>query len=172
VEELFGLLNILFGVVLDTTIQATKEDQETMIIEMKQHEELFCRRLTDIVSGADTFGRGTLSWIDLKRYMRNPELRYHLQCMNVIISTAFAVFRLLMQCSPDDAVEISDFVKGLLHYQGPATQVDAATLLNQMDLQQIRMRSFCNCLHSEFERLHAQIDQLYDIVAVPTPVEI
>jgi len=136
----FGLLNVLTGVVVESTKNMAEVDRDLVIEEAMDHEASFANDLKRFfeklivesdpdrkpIDGIPAKDRRLQSSV-LKATLDNNRVYHYLSSIGVEPKDAWHVFQLMKTKNKDVVVE--DYVKGLLYYQGPARSVDLAMLM-------------------------------------------
>jgi len=155
----FGLLNILTGVVLESTVKASEDDRESVIEAERENELSYTCKLKQLLESADTDGTKGLSWEELHEHLNDTTIRHYLKSLEIVPSTALSVFQML-QKEDRSEVTVDDYIDALLHYQGPAMHVDVAKLIKEATLQKQRWAAFVGYTSLQFKEIQGSLDTL------------
>jgi len=135
----FGLLNVLTGVVVEGTKHAGDVDRDLIIEEAMEQEQSFANEIIRFFSqmiiddehpGMDLKGVDTekldLKPALLKETLADNRVHFYLASIGVLANDAWHCFELLHTEGP---VNVKEYVKTLLYYQGNARSIDVALVL-------------------------------------------
>lgn len=139
---MFGILNIIVGVVCDSSLQTAIADkkQERKIIE-KDRQRVF-QQLRDIFEEADADGSGTLTLQEVVEATLKPEIYSKLKLIGFPVDNPSEVFELL-DFDETGELAIEEFITGCNRMRGQAKSKDLLVAQVEMD----RMRKH----YDEFE---------------------
>lgn len=124
----FGMLNVLTGIFVETAMDAMNNDRDNMIQSQIEERESLISTISNVFRSTDTDGSGMLSEEEMELLLQDGELRAYLEAIGIDSTEAKGFFQLL----DDDAsgtVSIDEFVTGFLRLKGGAKAVDMVSLM-------------------------------------------
>jgi len=115
---MLALLNVVTGVFVESALKSAKEDRDMYML---QH-------MRSLFSWADTDKNGTLSWSEFERQLQNPNMEEFFASIDVDLSEAEGVFRLLDNDESGE-IDLDEFLNGCLGLHGPAKAIHLSTLM-------------------------------------------
>merc|ERR1712003_489360 len=139
----------------------------------------------NVLRSVDKDDTGTISKQELMEHLRSDEIDAYLKTLDVTVSDAQGVFKLL-DVSGMGEVNIDEFVLSLMRFQGSARAVDVATLLYEGKRNEARWNAYMDYIEEQFDvlrsRLHidsarlesvqAHVDKTPVVRAFSTPIAI
>merc|ERR1719329_1002657 len=86
------------------------------------------QHMRSLFSWADTDKNGTLSWSEFERQLQNPNMEEFFASIDVDLSEAEGVFRLLDNDESGE-IDLDEFLNGCLGLHGPAKAIHLSTLM-------------------------------------------
>jgi len=119
----FGLLNIIVGVVVETTLTTASQDQVKQRKMRDRDRQMVFSQLREIFSAADTDGSGTLTIEEVEDAVNKPEIYNKLKMIDFPVDDPEQIFVLL---DYDDSGEltIEEFITGCMRMKGTAKSKD------------------------------------------------
>jgi len=124
----FGMLNVLTGIFVDSAISAMNNDKDNMIVSQLEERTALISSICSVFRNSDTDGSGLINEEEMNVLLKDNEVTAYLNAIGIDISEARGLFQLL----DDDAsgtVSIDEFVTGFMHLRGCARAVDMVSLL-------------------------------------------
>jgi len=124
----FGLLNVLTGIFVETAMSAMNGDRDNMIQAQLEERENLISAITTVFMTSDTNGSGQMTEQEMDVILQDPEVVAYFHAIGVDTTEAMGLFQLL----DDDGsgtVSIDEFVTGFLRLKGSAKAVDMVTLM-------------------------------------------
>jgi len=124
----FGMLNVLTGIFVDTAMAAMNNDRDNMIADHVEEKNALISTISKVFESSDKDGSGMLTEEELAELLRNNEVMVYLNAIGIDSTEAQGLFQLL----DDDAsgtVSIDEFVTGFLRIKGGAKAVDMLSLM-------------------------------------------
>jgi len=118
-----GLLNIIVGVVVESTLNSAANNAEK---EGKEHVKMQAKVLDSlkmVFEEADTDGGGTLDRDELRRSMRKPHVRDRLKVLDIPVKDLDQLF-LVMDEEEVGEIDTERFFRGCSRLRGPALACD------------------------------------------------
>jgi len=124
---MFGMLNVLTGIFVDTAISAMNNDRENIIQTQIEDRDKLISSISRIFRRSDVDGTGFISEDQMESLLQDKEQRTFLNALGIDGTEARGLFQLL----DDDSgtVSIHEFVTGVLRLKGSAKAVDMLTLM-------------------------------------------
>lgn len=125
---LFGMLNILTAIFVESTCKLAEVDADLVIKEHMDRDNSAMNKIRNFLRTADVDGSGTISQSEFESRLDDPAFKAQLQLCDLNIHEARGIFQLLDVNEQGD-VGIEEFVYGLMRLKGGAKQVDIATMM-------------------------------------------
>jgi len=126
----FGLLNVLTGIFVDTAMSAMNNDRDNMIQSQLEERKALISTICRVFQNADTNDSGLLSENEIEVLLQDQELIAYLNAIGIDSTEAKGLFQLLDD-DQSGSVSIDEFVTGFLRLKGGAKVLDAVTLLHE-----------------------------------------
>jgi len=161
---LFGILNVLVGIIVRASMDIHNVDQEYVIQETITRHESHLKKMKRLLHGLDDDQSGTLSWAELQKHLRDKNVRAYLEVLDLNATDALYLFRLL-DAEASGQVTVDRFAMGCLRLKCQAKSIDVACVQYENRLMEDRM-------HERFKRLDKHIQTLRkDTSASTWPVQ-
>merc|ERR1712032_326938 len=125
---IFGVLNVLTGVFVDSAMRAAEQDREQAIAVSIEEQNSYVQKIKQIFYEADRDHSGTVSYEELKSLLQNQVVQVYLRTLGVEASEACGLF-VLLDADSSGSVCIEEFVSGCIRLKGEAKAVDVAYLM-------------------------------------------
>jgi voltage-gated sodium channel len=148
----FGLLNIIVGVVVESTLSTSeKDDSKVKRAEERDRSRVF-DHLREIFEAADEDGSGTLNLSEVQRAISKPEIYNKLKMIEFPVEDPKQVFMLL---DYDNSCELSidEFIAGCIRMKGSAKSKDLLAAQVAVDA----MKRHYSLFEKEMEELQGKI---------------
>merc|ERR1719343_1219301 len=153
----FGLMNILTGLFVANTKEVSQVDRDLVIRSQLKDRKSFANQLKAVLRSIDKDDSGSISKKELLEHLSSPEFYAYLKTLDVTVSDAQGVFKLL-DVEGKGEVNIDEFVLSLMRFQGSARAVDVATLLYEGKRNEVRWNAYMDYIEEQFDvvkkRLH------------------
>eukprot|EP00929_Paragymnodinium_shiwhaense_P048107 TRINITY_DN24371_c0_g1_i2.p1 TRINITY_DN24371_c0_g1~~TRINITY_DN24371_c0_g1_i2.p1 ORF type:complete len:892 (+),score=167.30 TRINITY_DN24371_c0_g1_i2:39-2678(+) len=146
----FGLLNILTGIIVEHARDSLTVDRELGIQLALQNKQSMEKDLMELTQHWDINGDGQLSHDELLKHLQDEEFVAELTDLNLTVDEAIGVFKLIDPHSTGTA-SIDTFVRALLRFAGSASHIDVATMLFEMKRGEIRQESYMIYTQQQFD---------------------
>lgn len=125
---MFGLLNVLTGIFVETAMNAMNGDKDNMIQAQMEERESLISAITTVFMDSEKEVSGQMTEHEMDVILRDPEVVAYFNAIGVDTTEAMGLFQLL---DDDDSgtVSIDEFVTGFLRLKGSAKAVDMVTLM-------------------------------------------
>merc|ERR1712019_306423 len=152
----FGLMNILTGIFVANTKEVSEVDRDIVIRAQLKDRKSFANQLKTVLRSIDKDGSGSISKKELMEHLSSPEFFGYLKTLEVTVTDAQGVFKLL-DVNGTDEVNIDEFVLSLMRFQGSARAVDVATLLYEGKRNEARWNAYMDYIEEQFDALKARL---------------
>lgn len=146
----FGLMNILTGLFVANAKEVSQVDRDLVIRAQLKDRKSFANQLKECLRSIDTDDNGTISKDELIEHMSSADLYAYLKTLDVTVSDAQGVFKLL-DVNGTGEVNIDEFVLSLMRFQGSARAVDVATLLYEGKRNEARWNAYMDYIEEQFD---------------------
>lgn len=127
---MFALMNIITGIFVEFAVSSAHNDKDEVIAEEISLQTHSTKELLRLFKLADCNDDGTISSAEFLKVMERPEVRAIFARMDVEVSKAFGIFKLLDKESKD-ALTPEEFVTGVIRLKGNAKTIDLVTLMHE-----------------------------------------
>merc|ERR1712019_237289 len=141
-------------------------DRDLVIRSQLADQRSFANQLKNVLRSIDKDQNGTISKQELLEQLRSAEVGAYLQTLDVTVSDAQGVFKLL-DVNGVGEVGIDEFVLSLMRFQGSARAVDLATLLYEGKRNEARWNAYMDYIEEQFDvvkkRLHIDTSRVGNV---------
>merc|ERR1719362_331855 len=124
----FGMLNVLTGIFVETAMSAMINDRDNMIQAQLDERAELISTIKSVFHSSDTDGSGQVTEQEMDMLLEDPELLAYLSAIGIDSTEARGIFTLLDDDS-SGTVSVDEFVTGFLRLKGSAKAVDMVTLM-------------------------------------------
>eukprot|EP00927_Polykrikos_kofoidii_P043243 TRINITY_DN3729_c0_g1_i9.p1 TRINITY_DN3729_c0_g1~~TRINITY_DN3729_c0_g1_i9.p1 ORF type:complete len:754 (+),score=82.25 TRINITY_DN3729_c0_g1_i9:60-2321(+) len=142
------LMNVVTSVFVESALKCAKDDRESYLT-------AHVRKLFGDVGAAD----GKIDWEAFRRQLGKPHTQQFFQILDVDISEARGVFRLL-DVDGSGSVGLDEFLSGCLGLHGPAKAIDLATLMYET-------RGLADDFCKQTDSIRSSLDELVRMLGRP-----
>lgn len=138
---LFGLLNVLVGLFVQSTAAIADYDREFVIQEEMENQTSMMNKMRELFVQVDTDNSGTITWQELKDNMGADCVKAYFSLVEIDVHEAQGLFHLL-DVDESGEVGIEEFIMGCMRLKGTAKSIDLATLLYENKRLHTMIRKF------------------------------
>merc|ERR1712224_728832 len=157
-----GLLNIIVGVVVETTLLSASTNAEKEAKEMQKMHAKVMESLKMVFEEADTDGGGTLDKEELHKSLKKPHVRDRLKVLDIPVKDLDQLFDVLDEENIGE-IRTDHFFRGCSRLRGPALACD----LHRMSVDFSRYIQWTNDLvdttHSTNDRLRSLLHDMESV---------
>mmetsp|Transcript_605 Transcript_605/g.1007 ORF Transcript_605/g.1007 Transcript_605/m.1007 type:complete len:613 (+) Transcript_605:81-1919(+) len=148
----FGLLNIVVGVVVESTLSTSEKDDNKIKRQQERDRQRVFDHLRDIFEAADEDGSGTLTLGEVQKAINKPEIYNKLKMIDFPVEDPKQIFMLL---DYDNSCELSidEFIAGCIRMKGSAKSKDLLAAQVAVDT----MKRHYNFFEREMRELQEKI---------------
>jgi len=154
----FVLLNLLFGVLVDSAMQSAGIDRDQQVRESLREEHKVVQRLTQILLAADTDMSGYIDKAEFESMLCQPEAVFQLHRLG-IDTVSMQTLLTSLDTHHTGHVSFEEFITGCLRLKGNATSADMVALLQQGQ----RSHHKVNVILKEIRKLHSDMNSMLRI---------
>jgi len=153
----FGLLNIVVGVVVESTLATSEKDDTKVKRAQERDRQRVYDHLREIFEGADEDGSGTLTLNEVQKAISKPEIYNKLKMIEFPVEDPKSIFMIL---DYDNTCELSidEFISGCIRMKGTAKSKDLLAAQVAVDT----MKRHYTYFEKEMKELQAKIGLLDD----------
>jgi len=153
---LFGVMNVLTAIFVESAGQIAQIDKELVIQEEISQQQSVIDELRRLLKGCDEDQSGTITDQELETLLNKKEITAYLHHLGIDISEAKGLFQLL---DLDDvkAVDIDELVSGIMRMKGGATGLDLATVMFENKKVYMRLNAFMHFVEDRFQEVGQQL---------------
>lgn len=146
---LFGVMNVLTAIFVDSARHVAQVDQEVVIQEEISREESVVRQLKMLFKKHDVNRSGNISKDELEYLLSQKETHAYLNLLGLDVSETRGLFQLL-DIDDDQEVSIDELVHGIMRLKGSAKGLDLATVMFENKKIHVRMDGFMRFVEDQF----------------------
>jgi hypothetical protein len=150
-----GLLNIIVGVVVETTLTSAANNAEKEGKELAKTHEKVMDSLKMVFEEADTDGGGTLDREELRKSLKKSHVRDRLRVLDIPVADLDQLFDVLDEAKIGE-IQTDHFFRGCSRLRGPALSCD----LHRMSVDFSRYISWTDSLVSKTGTMNARLSSL------------
>jgi hypothetical protein len=162
---IFGLLNIVTSVFVESAMHATRHFQDLLMDARKKDLEMYTYHLERIFRKIDTDNGGTISFDEMNEFLtaEHSELPAYLEALGISSDDVWVLFKLLDRDSSGE-VDIHEFCAGCLQLKGDAKSFDVNCMIYESRAMAQTQSDFMEFVEDRLESLTCDRNQLmFDI---------
>lgn len=156
----FGAVNILTGVFVESTSSIANYDKELAVEEELCRAESAINQIRDFFEELDTDSSGTLSFAELTNCLADERVRAYFSVLQMDVHDAHALFQLLDKDGTGD-ICIKEFIEECLKLRGTAKALDLAAIMRESRVlrQHLKqdMKALAQTLESRIDEIRHQL---------------
>lgn len=156
---LFGLLNILTGVFVESASAIADIDRDFVIQEEMNNQSSMVNVMRELFHRVDKDSSGGITWHELKTNLEDPAMKAYFKLVQLEPAEAESLFYLL-DVDDDGEVGIEEFIMGCMRLKGTAKCIDSAMLLYENKRIFNLLNNFMRAVETNFEQLHGLISDM------------
>jgi len=137
----FGILNIILGVIVNTTLKAEKSRDQGISAKVQEEQVKVLNKLKDFFIACDLDGNGELDKSELTVAFEQPAVSRLFQQLDVPITDPSELFDLL-DLDRSGGITFDEFLDGIIRLKSSVGHKDVASLFAMMDGNEDSGRSF------------------------------
>jgi Ca2+-binding EF-hand superfamily protein len=137
----FGILNIILGVIVNTTLKAEKSRDQGISKKVQEEQAKVLNKLKDFFIACDLDGNGELDKSELTTAFEQPAVSRLFQQLDVPITDPAELFDLL-DLDRSGGITFDEFLDGIIRLKSSIGHKDVANLFAMMDGNEDSGRSF------------------------------
>jgi len=149
---MFGLLNVLIGVFVQSTSAIADLDRDFVIQEEMNRNQSVMNKMKDLFVSVDTDGSGTVTWPELNSKLDDPVVQGYFSLVQIDIQEAEGLFHLL-DVDESGEVGVEEFIMGCMRLKGAAKSIDMATMLYENKRLHVTLKKFMVEVKAEISML-------------------
>jgi len=156
---IFGVLNILTGVFVESTSAVANFDKELVIQEEMSRNESVVNQIRALFNEIDVDNSGTVTAKELKKNLKDERVKAYFNVLQLDVTEAAGLFELLDRDESGE-VSIDEFIMSCMRLKGTARSIDLATMLFENKRLYSMMRGFMLNVEGTLGELHAKLRAL------------
>jgi len=159
---IFGVLNIVTSVFVDSAMQSTQKCRDLMIAEKQKNKGRYVQHIRDIFSEIDTDHSGTIGPEEMVQFVEDKglELQEYFEALELDASDAHLLFSLLDEDN-SGCIDVDEFCEGCLRLKGEARSFDINCMIHESRKNSRNMEKF---FHST-EQFFGKAEQWFHNIA-------
>ncbi|CAJ1399224.1 unnamed protein product [Effrenium voratum] len=118
----FAAIRVISAVFLKDTLEAARNDDESLVVERLKNKAKYVRKLQDLFCILGGSEDGMITEERLAEILLNPKAIAYFQTLDVDVTESAALFSLLD--NGDGEITLEEFIDGILRCKGPARAID------------------------------------------------
>eukprot|EP00927_Polykrikos_kofoidii_P078008 TRINITY_DN74888_c0_g1_i1.p1 TRINITY_DN74888_c0_g1~~TRINITY_DN74888_c0_g1_i1.p1 ORF type:complete len:672 (+),score=101.94 TRINITY_DN74888_c0_g1_i1:100-2115(+) len=157
---MFGFLNVLTSVFVESTMQSAQHQRELVISDAREKKDTAMDHMRKVFTLMDVDGTGEVDVIELKRSLEtNPECVGYLQACDISIDDVDRLFRML-DLDGSGTISISEFLSGCLRLKGEARSFDIHCMMYESNRCIKRWAHFMEDVLNNIDRIFKEFDKV------------
>jgi len=159
----FGVLNVLVGVFVDSAMATATMDKEILEKEAAVERAVLLDQATEVLTSVDKDGSGTVTWEEFEANLGDERVMEFLEAMAIDANEAQDVFAMV---DSDDSgfVNISEFMDGCMKLKAGANLSTIVTLIYEMKTMNQKEGSMLSELHEAEARHRRIITEIHEML--------
>merc|ERR1712100_429475 len=125
----FAVMNVLTGIFVENALKVGELDRDNVIREELRREKSSINSMKGLFREMDDDGSGLITWGQFQTHMDKKDVRNSFSALDIGASDARTLFTLL-DVDGTNAIDIDEFVNGLIKVKGDARSIDMITLMH------------------------------------------
>lgn len=123
--SLFAIANVLAATFVESALQASNTDRETIIKEELQNQKNYLNRIKELFEEMDLDDTGTLSIEEFEKHLDDDRVVAYFNTLKLDVSDARTLF-LLLDHDGSGSIDLDEFVSGCHRLKGESRSLDVA----------------------------------------------
>lgn len=136
----FGVLNVLVGVFVDSAMATASMDAEILAREAEIERQVLLERATVVLTNIDADGSGTVTWEEFEANLSDPELVEFLDAMNINAQETQDLFD-MVDSDGSGHVDINEFMECCMKLKSGANLNTIVTLVYETKAMSGKMQA-------------------------------
>jgi len=153
----FGVMNILTAIFVEAAGRISNIDRDLVIQEQMAQTDEHANALRKVFHDADVDGTLQLELHTFESHLRDRDVLAYLKFLEIDVYEARELFQLL-DVDETGAVDIDEFVIGMMRLKGAAKGVDVANLMYENKKISVRLVAFMKFVEDNFTALGESLD--------------
>jgi len=149
--SVFGVLNVLTSVFVESAMQAATHYRDLLIQEKLHDKELYVKHMKDIFKQIDIDGSGTISTKEMDYFLKDTNLRLYLEALDLSLVETKSLM-LLLDRDGSGEVDIDEFCEGCLRLKGEAKSFDIHCLLYESQRTLLKWKDFMKFVEDHLDQ--------------------
>jgi len=128
----FAVVNIITGVFVDTAMQQSQQDRESLIQDEMHSKESYVESMHKVFEEIDADGSGTISIEEFKGAIEDSRMVAYFNALGLEITDVQSLF-LMLDRDQTGSIDVDEFLLGCMRLKGEARSLDLAKLLYETD---------------------------------------
>lgn len=125
---LFGVLNVMTAVFVESAMQSTAHHRDLLVQEKQRVKEIYLRHIRAIFLQIDTDESGSVSQQEIENIFSDDSMSHLLEALEITAFDARSMFKLLDR-DGSGLIDIDEFCNGCLRLKGEAKSFDIQCLI-------------------------------------------
>jgi len=134
---IFAVVNIITGIFVDSALQSSQRDQDSIIQEQMHEKEEYMNQIHTMFVALDKDKSGTVGCEEFEQLVQNPKMVANFHALGLEISDVQCLFDLLDKGRTGE-IDVKEFLGGCLRLKGEAKSLDLAKLQLQSEKLQFQ----------------------------------
>jgi hypothetical protein len=130
--SIFAIANIITGIFVDSAMQSSISDHESVIENQKREMEEYVQSIYQVFMDLDLDSSGTIAVREFEQVVKSDKMAAYFHALGLEITDVKSLFA-LMDRDRTGAIDIEEFLMGCLRLKGEARSLDLAKLSLQTE---------------------------------------
>jgi len=166
---IFGVLNILTGVFVESTSAVASFDKELVIQEEISRNESVVNQIRALFREIDVDNSGTLTYKELTRNLKDERVKAYFSVLQMDVSEAQGLFQLLDRDESGE-VSIEEFIMTCMRLKGNARSIDLATMLFESKRLHSMIKTFMEHVSDNIRCMRTQLNVISEATSFNDPL--
>jgi len=145
--SIFAVANIITGIFVDSAMQSSRNDQDSIVDEEMQRLEEYVSSIHKVFMDLDQDASGTIAVREFEQVVKCDKMAAYFNAPGLEITDVKSLFA-LMDRDRTGAIDIEEFLVGCLRLKGQARSFDLAKLALQTEFMMETLENICEGLRN------------------------
>mmetsp|Transcript_11592 Transcript_11592/g.27785 ORF Transcript_11592/g.27785 Transcript_11592/m.27785 type:complete len:535 (+) Transcript_11592:77-1681(+) len=141
----FAAIRVISAVFLKDTLEAARNDDETLVIERLRNKQKYVQKLQEVFHAIGGSVDGLITEERLASILESPKALAYFQTLDLDVTETSALFSLLD--NGDGEITQEEFIDGVLRCKGPARAIDQVALRADFKQMDVKLSQIIRALH-------------------------
>lgn len=160
----FGVLNVLVGVFVDSAMATANMDADILAQEAAAEKQALMDQASSVLKSVDKDASGSVSWDEFAENLGNPSVLAFLEAMQIHTDESQGVFE-MVDCDGSGSVNIDEFLEACMKLKAGANLNTIVTLLYENKAMLVKQGRMTTATHALAQQHHQHSKALHAVLA-------